>query len=728
MSSFSVINGETQSIDHTFVGEIDNISIQDGTFNIVNSSDEGLLLLFAESARIDVESFGQFNVLGKLIEVGVSDGTLGQSFSDWQSSDQIGTIWIEDSEESDTYSKWTAINPPEITSKEFADFADHKEVGKVFKWINGIITFTDTAGSSSVPPSGCRIMVPNIVFTSVGGFSDLGSASFIYDGGGKISLSGCSFSDFKATLRGMEKISFLTVGIFSSTYLTYCNDIILNDVGVAPLTTTAAGVTVSYSASTKLINIKSISYKSSGIVVSYSKNIEGKNIVGITMQRDSTTDSALWLKVVSNSTLYNVTAIGGRLFLDECSNNKISGVSLVDKVSMIEGTAYSSPNLDLETSPNNKLENISVPLGGGSAVAYIRAKNSPGCDYIDMDFLSSQANNVVSLDTCFDNRLVGMFFKGYRSSTPFLISAKNNGLLLQNIDAEIGYSFLVESVNTEVKGIFLSALNTDFVGIENFFMSQIYTSETEGIVRFIMARDTLNSHYSILSGSPKWTNAGRVYLRSIGDSIEFASPWKLKGVVLQDMPPVITGVGYGDMNIEYAVDEKPFTSFSQENLALEDIDPLEGFNIKFRITATIDSPNSYISDISFLTLDNRFIYPMDFELGRIVFDEIFADDPGATYALMLSSTHGDSLSEIVNDGDGVPIFGVVDGKTFVDFTFDYKGNNQADRILGEPTVMTLVVSGLASAQTVYIEQTFIDEGTNVFNARTEQELSYAEAL
>lgn len=727
MASFTITNGDVQTIDETFVGQIDNISVQDGVFNIVNPTDNGLFLSFAESAGIDIDSFGQFNVLGKLIEIGVSDGTLGQSFSDWQNTDQIGVIWVEQSAGSDTYDKWIAINPPNVTSKEFADFADHEDTGKVFKWINGAVSFTDTAGSSSVPGNGCKIKVPNILFTSVGGFSDSGSASFVYDGGGKVSLVGCSFSDFKTNIRGMQKITIDTVAFFSNTYLTYCNDLTIKNVGAAPVTTTSTGITISYSASVAINDVKSASYKSSGIVISYSKNVEGSDVTGITMQRDSTSDSALWLKVLSDSNINNVKAVGGRLLLDESIGNDVTGITLIDRVNMIESTSYSSPNLDLQTSPGNRLRNISVPANGGGAIAYVRAKNSPGCDYFGLDFRSSHANNALSLDTCFDSRFVGVDFEGYRSSTPFLIPSKNNGLLLQNIEADVDYSYLVEAVDTEIKGMYAQSVNTDFTGIENFFFAQLYTNPTDGLLKFIMSIDTIGGYYTTLSGSPKWTNNGRVYLRTAGDSVEFTAPWKIKGVTLKDAVPAITGVSYGDMNIEYAIDNNSYLPLTQANIAGETIDPIEGFNIKIKITATTTASNAYISNISLDTVDDRFVYPIDFELGRLVFDDIFVGDPDATYALLFTDTHGNSSSEIVADGDGTGVSGSIAGRDFIDFTFDYENNAQAGRIPGTPVSMTLVVSGLTSAQTIYIDQVFVDEGVNIFNARTEDELSYTEA-
>ena len=732
MASFTITNGDTQTIDETFADTIDNINIDDGVLNIQNPSDNGLVLSFAESAAITVNSFGQLNVLGKLIELGVSDGTLGQVIPDWQNADQIGAIWVEKSAGSDTYDKWVCINPPEITPMEFADFADNEETGQVFKWVNGNLTFTDTAGASSVPGNGCKIKVPNIILTTVGGFSDSGSAKFSYDGGGRISLVGCSFSDFKTNLRGMQKIAMNKVALFSNTYITYCNDIAIEDIGISPVTTTSTGLTVSYTAKAVLNDIVSASYGAAGIILSYAKNITGGNIKGYTLKRNSTTDSALWMKVVSDSNLDGVKAVGGRLFLDECSGNKVNDITSVDRPNLIESTSYSSPNIDLQTSPSNKLTNITIPENGGGAIAYIRSKNSPKCDFFGLEFNSSHANNVISLDTCFGTRFVGVRFDGYRSSTPFLLPSKNNDLLLQNIETDGSYSFLIEAVNTEVKGMAAESINTDFAGIENFFFAQIYKDSGLGELKFIMSRDTVGGYYTTLSGTPKWTNNSKLYLRTAGDSVEFTAPWKLKGVSLSDVAPVFTGIGYGDFAIEYAVNNgsgfAAYLPLTQSNLAAEVTDPVVGFNLKIKITAENSSSNACINNITLATADTRYVYPVDFELGRIVFDEIFVNDPDASFALLLSDTHGTSSSDIIEDGDGTQVTGMIDGRNFVDFSFDYLGNTQGGREPGQPVSMTLVVSGLTSAQTIYIDQIFVDEGVNVINARTEQELSYTEAL
>jgi len=115
--------------------------------------------------------------------------------------------------------------------------------------------------------------------------------------------------------------------------------------------------------------------------------------------------------------------------------------------------------------------------------------------------------------------------------------------------------------------------------------------------------------------------------------------------------------------------------------------------------------------------------------GAISFNTNLQTDPSASYKMFFTSVpaggFGSSSAIIVNDNDGLPITGSVNGAASVNFSFDYDFNNQGGRTSGSDANVTLVAIGLSTGQYVSTVGTIARSNANAFSLVSSLERNYA---
>lgn len=111
--------------------------------------------------------------------------------------------------------------------------------------------------------------------------------------------------------------------------------------------------------------------------------------------------------------------------------------------------------------------------------------------------------------------------------------------------------------------------------------------------------------------------------------------------------------------------------------------------------------------------------------GRIVFNVNLQNDPDAVFRLFFLDTFGSSSAEIVNDNDGNPISGDVNGSDRLSFTYDYDGNNQGGRTPGTDRPVIAVAIGEDAAQYVQAQGAIIRASDQVLSLVSALERNYA---
>jgi hypothetical protein len=729
MASYDVNNGDTLALDETLTETIEYININDGVCNITNSSNTGLVVEFASSGYISVKSFGQLNILGSMIEIGTSDGTRGQSIQHWQSTHPINIVWVEKTSGSGSFEPWFGINPGGSTLLDFGDFSDDSRTGRVFKWNDGAIEFSPNEGEGYIPESGCKIIVPNIILSTESPFGDTTTAKIQYDEGGAIYLKNVSMSDFNGTFRGSRTLYLESVAFYGSAYIQYCNDFTIKDTHGGIKDNYSTGMSFSYSSNGIIENVSGASIKSRGVTFNYLKDIEANGIYGLVGKRDGSTDYPVELSTVQGSRIKDTLCVGGAMHIYNVSNSRIEGVETIANPTLIENSTASCPNIDIDGSSETIIRDWVVPAGGGAKIAYARIKNSPNIDIINSVIHSSYATNVIAGDVSFNTRVSELYYDGYSGTDPFYFPSKNNGLLLQHIESPAAGEVSIEAPNAILKGAESSSIKTDNDGAAGSNFAQLYTNQTDGKLVFIMARDSVSTNFfSDIMGGVKWSNDGKVYFSGSGDTAEVVTPYRIKGVSFKDEDLVINGYGTSSVAFDYCIDTGDgfgsFKALTRANLIDESIDPDAGFMMKIRmVSGTVDG-TCYVSSVEIPTLDSRYVYPLDFERGRIVFNDTVIVDSGAKYFAYYADGYGTPASVPVRDADGMVISGAVDGREYVDFTYDFIGASEGGRTPGEPFDMVIVVAGTDMAKNIVITQTFNEGQLNTFNVRPEKDYGY----
>ncbi len=117
--------------------------------------------------------------------------------------------------------------------------------------------------------------------------------------------------------------------------------------------------------------------------------------------------------------------------------------------------------------------------------------------------------------------------------------------------------------------------------------------------------------------------------------------------------------------------------------------------------------------------------------GSISFNDNLQNDTGAKYWMYFTSANGNDFGTasaiLVHDNSGVDIAGNVGGASSISFDFDYDGNVQGGRTAGTDAAITLVGSGLATAQYVKATGTIVRSNANNFSLVAALERNYSNA-
>ena len=725
MAEYNVLNGDLLQLDETTVGVIDFINVVDGTCEISNTSDNGVVFEFISGGHVSVEAFGKLDIQGKMISIGATDGTRGASVNHWQSNHPVNVIWVETSPGSTTYMPWTAVNSPLSTPVPFSNFADDYSTGRVFSWNNGVIEFSTNVDEASVPIGGANIMVPNIIMSTENPFMSIHLSEFTVKEGGDVSISNTGFSDFGGVFDGISSLTMSNSSFFGPMYISSCDTLSTDDVHVTPRGNSGIGLSISYCNNAIINNTTGISLYSTGIDLSYLKSPSVSNIRGITYLSDSPSDHAVLFDGIRDGEISIVAALGGPLKTNNCTECKVVDLLLIDRLNLQEENIYSKYNILSRGCSNISFISVFIPAGGSAKRANIELYDNASLDIVNTDIQTSFADVIATGTGNFQTRVSQMFFAGSASDKPIDFNETNDGLLLHGITSLSTIIFDIAAKDTLFKGVLASLIST---GDTPLTFAQIYSSTTAGKLLFTMSKDVYGTTYSNATAGVKWGADNKIYFNDIGDSVEIEVPYNLKGISLVDTIPTLIGGNSGSILVEYAINHGsgylPYQEYTAENILLDTIDETIGFMVKLKVTATDVSVSTHINSIELQTLDSKFSYPLDYETGKIQLDMDAAMDFNAKYFIYYADGYGTASGVLVRDADGTPITGHVPPNAVVDFTYDYIGDTSNGRIAGMPFQIVIILAGSGIVANQVINETFESGVPNIFQIRTKKEYAY----
>jgi hypothetical protein len=287
--------------------------------------------------------------------------------------------------------------------------------------------------------------------------------------------------------------------------------------------------------------------------------------------------------------------------------------------------------ISLSNSAGNKIDTFSQVGYGGISGALITLVGSSDNTFLDFtaDFNYAANTSMVLSSTALSNNNTFDDFtiknwRNYISAvTPFTFLNNASGVILQNVTfnhydipfytsatnsalgvimkgVSGGNSDAITTTTTYALGSTVDGVGISFTAVYDTMFHELFYSPTRGALQMrfnASAEDT--PPYTTVSGSPTFSNTGRLYLRTAGDSIEFTWPHRIYTVSgFRDILPKWSSLDLGHTSsldaafsilLEYAIDTGSgygaYQTATPENLASETVSTTTGFFLKLRMTA-----------------------------------------------------------------------------------------------------------------------------------------------
>lgn len=279
-----------------------------------------------------------------------------------------------------------------------------------------------------------------------------------------------------------------------------------------------------------------------------------------------------------------------------CQINTSSGVTVENIIQEEKGQAGTL--FGLAGSSNNTFKDITYDFGYGVS-ALLNISNLANANLFH-NFTISKFRNFIAtsgfttLNNSSDNVIQNMYFDTF--DLPILVNSLNT--TFRGISG--GNASPAGSATTWVMGGTSDGIGVANVTVYDTIFYEMYHSPTTGALNLIFNDSTKAvKPYSILSGTPSFSNTGKLYLQTVGDSIEFTWPKAIKGVSsFRNIQPKFNGLDLGTapdrlfgLNVQFAVDDGytgtygDWNPLTGPNLAATTItDNKVGFGLKIKIT------------------------------------------------------------------------------------------------------------------------------------------------
>lgn len=608
-----------------------------------------------------------------------ASNTTGSSASTYQLPASLANtfypgVWIETSASSEQYEFYPNAGSINAT-------ACPSDVRGKICWISsqGLLrlgTHNGTNAGGFLPSSGLKIRVPNII--TVNAVSTTMTANAVPN-----STLGTRY-DFTTTNAGVMVIDKANLAWYPSIAQPYSTTIkntgIMDSLNIsehaAPLDIDNVGVGVTNAvinsplvlascfAGGEVKNSKFARYSlaGSGNYVNSISNINGvtfKNNWITTLTNKANATTGTWTSTnASNCKFYDNTHVGGRFLHATSVNCHVSGTKYADIFNGSIPTTYTHYMNEFTIKSNNCITEFETLLLPSSANAHpyggIMLANAS--DYITIRNIGTSASPLVYGTTnspayAFASTGNSSNIKAQRvyvqNTRTFLFGSNNadSQVFVDNCHADYADSAQgITWLNARVRGVGCNITANGQTSVYGSHWVNCFTSTTQGRVNLLFNEKTSispsNTMYTILSGSPKFTSTGGLYMPSIGDSIEYEMDYFALGyTAFQNTAPTMGGGTIGNYTIEYQIktsgDYSALKTLNAANLSSETITPSVGFKLKIRITTSVTNSTAMTGLNIFMTTTSEAQYtqyPLEILNPTLTFTDIVSGSEIRIYA------------------------------------------------------------------------------------------------
>lgn len=620
-----------------------------------------------EASTLTAVRLGQVNITGELYQLGTTSGTANQTFQVPTSGLNRYTagVWIERSVGSNDYEFYASAGSQTTVAADIrAKVVWCTTAGIVRLGHNG------TANAGYTPVSGLKVMIGNIFFenctTAARTANALPNATlatrydFTTSGGGVITADKCNMAWY-CSFAQPYSINLSYFGTLEQISLSECASAITwNRVGVGQ---TAAQAQVSLVMSLNFAGgtIYNCHFTRATLAASGTYNITITDCDGFDIQnqlwtsltvKGNATSGNLLATRMNNTSINYTNMVNGRAVFVTCSNVSMSNTNYVDVITGTTTTTTAQQSYVWEISSNSQditlngvaflsLTNVQAYLGILSVAAAgctrIKLRNigtyaspltlgSTNAGAYLVNFANGAAANDVRIQRCYVSNTRTGLYTADNSSTK---------ITFEDVFSDYADAPTAPVLNGRFKNVGSTFSLTAQTAVYGTHWISEHTSTTAGRLQLMMNEQTsLETTYSTISGTPKFTSAGGLYMPNVGDEIEFETPYYIIGhTAFQNSALVMGGGTVGNYRFDYAIDKNDgagystmtTSDFTAAGLAtslngLTGLSGSLGFKLKLRISTTTANTSAITSVYLLMTsttTSQAFQHPLDTVTVRV---------------------------------------------------------------------------------------------------------------
>ncbi len=613
-----------------------NASSADVTGWIEVVVDQGVNVATNGTALSKIEIFGDW------FSLGTTDGTAGQVIQLPTNAGGAATpaiaIQIETSPGSNVYEWYNGItgNATYFATNTLATDVRAKFVRSAS---NGTFVIGKDASNNNVgyvPPSGCKIRVPNIFCRQATTAARATNALHAtLTSRPRINIG----TDFRveidkahvdwyitASVAGLN--TFRNLAFESQMTFTSANDTLtIEDSAngfVNLLSTNAIALTSMFLGSQSyLTRLKLVGNAGLPLAINTSNDVTVTDTSVSLVQNKAGSNLCINLNTLCrNITLTNTKLMGGAINLSG-TNITCTNTDYIDR-SNGDTTSVGSTNLfNLSTLNDSKIDGLTLGLNGTLSLChpygyYVTGQDSTNIKIRNFGspsaFLQHGATSGIwpssvwnSGTSCFNVTLQRIFVGETRSATMVNNSVMKN-MLFETVYGRYSSAMPAYPANTIYKNVAAAPVNsqTTYAGY-NFGSG--FTSATAGWIQWHMATPSaagLAFVTTSLAAGSGFSGSGNLRLKVLGDYAIFEFPYWIKGhTAFANIAPTLSGALTSNHSFEYAIDNGSgygaWKTASAANLSAESISA-SGFKIKLKITCTTANSGNIINFVNFTTV------------------------------------------------------------------------------------------------------------------------------
>lgn len=663
----------------------------------------GWLEIVGEDARsCTVPRLGDFTVTGDWFYLDDTTGSAGQIL---QAPNSGGTntyypaVEIETGVGTGIYEIYPAINAATVVNSSPWNNSDMgtDERCKFVEMMDSGRFRIGSDGSNNVgyvPPAGCRVRIPNLIFTNTTSANYAvnviphATVTTRYDfntsTSGSVSIDKAMFNWY---IRAQQAYSLNINNFYTQEqlYITECaTEIVLNKVANGNFNhSDNHGLQVlDCSAGMQMVDCK---FGRTGAVGTsdYSVLLDGVTGVRVTRgefgprsPRTSTTPYALYCSQCEDIIIDNPTIIGCRLAANISNGITIQDVVYADNYHGTTGTSYLSYCVYIATSNNFLIDGVSLFSGVANIAPYagiiLITDSSQGiirnigtfASPINLNSVNSTAYIIHATGRCSFITAKRLYAENVRSSA-WVTNNTMDTWSLENIFSDYADTSLFLSNNSYARGCGCSWTTSGQQAVYGSHFYDAHDSTTTGYIGLAFNEKTIDepsaSTYTITGGSPKFTSTGNLKMSELADEIVYEMQYFCIGHTgFQNVSPLLYGTSTSNLTFEYDIninDGSGFTgsysALTGANLSAETMDPILGFKLRIKISVNTADPATVIRYLNLPTTSTTTTQAYQYPLSTL--DVTFTGLQAGSVVMVLEAGTENQLAKLTETA-GVAIY------------------------------------------------------------------------